>query len=173
MDVIAYRDIQPGEEITVSYAPLNILAEDRADMILSHWSFQCKCPLCSSESEIYLSDMQRRQLDRIIEELDLPEVRTPQLVANLVEELEEIIDAEGLAAQRGDIYGIVSKVYSEMGDLREALRYAQVGSGLQEHFKGWDDRRTWNAKRFVEYLKMKIRMEEQEKKNKNKKNKKQ
>lgn len=140
-----------------------MLTEERANALLSHWSIKCQCPVCASESEIYISDMQRRQLDRILEELDLPDVRTPQLVASLVEELEEIIDAEGLAADRGDIYGVVSRVYQEMGDYPTALRYADIGSKLQEQYKGWDDRRTWNAKRFVEYLKMRIRMNEQEK----------
>lgn len=94
-----------------------------------------------------------------MEELNMPEVRSPQLVAELIDELEDIIDFEGLQAQRGDLYGIVSRVFSEMGDYTSALRYAETGSSLQEFYKGWDDGRTWNAKRFVEYLKMKIRMQ--------------
>lgn len=136
---------------------MNILSDDRADLIMGTWGFQCKCALCANEVQTHVSDAHRRQMDRIMEELDMTEVRTPVLVADLADELEEMIDEEGLDAQRGDIYGILSRVYSEMGDFRGALRYAEKGSQKQEHYKGWDDVRTWQARRFVDILKMRIR----------------
>ena len=164
MDVIAYRDIKPGEEIFLSYAPLNILSDDRADLILGTWGFQCKCALCEDQTAQHKSDSRRRQIDRILEEMSMPEVRTLQLVNDLEDELEELLDEEGLDAQRGDLYGIISRAHSELGDLKGALKVAEKGAGLQEHYKGWDDFRTWQAKRFVEWLKMRIRMKAAQKK---------
>ncbi|KAM0273219.1 hypothetical protein ACHAQH_008387 [Verticillium albo-atrum] len=156
MEVIAYHDIQAGEEITISYAPMNLLSDDRRDMIISSWGFECKCPICADDGEMYLSDMHRRQLDRIMEELAMPEVRTPSLVTELVGEMEDMIDDEALDSQRGDLYGVVSRVWSEIGDFAQALRYAERGMGLHEYYRGVDDTSTWQAKRFVEFLKMKI-----------------
>ncbi|KAM0335059.1 hypothetical protein ACHAQA_000093 [Verticillium albo-atrum] len=157
MEIVAYRDIKAGEELTVSYAPLHLMSDDRRDLIISTWGFECKCSLCSNDGELYLSDMHRRQLDRIMEELALPEVRTPALVTELVGELEDMIDDEALDVQRGDLYGVVSRVWSELGDFGEALRYAERGVGLHEYYKGADDSNTWQARRFVEYLKLKLR----------------
>ncbi|KAG7134325.1 SET domain-containing protein 5 like [Verticillium longisporum] len=156
MEVIAYHDIKAGEEITISYAPMHLLSDDRRDMIISSWGFECKCPICTDEGEMYLSDMHRRQLDRIMEELAMPEVRTPALVSELVSEMEDMIDDEALDSQRGDLYGVVSRVWSEVGDYAKALRYAERGMGLHEYYRGIDDSSTWQAKRFVDFLKMKI-----------------
>lgn len=121
------------------------------------WGFQCKCPLCEDQTAQHRSDSHRRQIDRILEELSMPQVRTLQLVKDLSDELEELLDEEGLDAQRGDLYGIISRVHGEMGDLKGALRVAEKGAGLQEYYKGWDDIRTFQAKRFVEILKMRLK----------------
>ncbi|KAF3352477.1 hypothetical protein VdG1_08928 [Verticillium dahliae VDG1] len=181
MEVIAYHDIKAGEEITISCKTSPALAlrcaalpcppqtadtiqtrpctsspTARRDMIISSWGFECKCPICTDEGEMYLSDMHRRQLDRIMEELAMPEVRTPALVSELVSEMEDMIDDEALDSQRGDLYGVVSRVWSEVGDYAKALRYAERGMGLHEYYRGIDDSSTWQAKRFVDFLKMKI-----------------
>lgn len=64
-EVVAIRDIEPGEEITHSYAPLGNPREYRREAIKA-WGFNCTCSLCTApEAEIKRSDARRYRLHDI------------------------------------------------------------------------------------------------------------
>lgn len=50
MSVWAEKDIQPGEEITISYIPLTVVNKPREKrrQILRRWGFDCQCTKCGS-----------------------------------------------------------------------------------------------------------------------------
>ncbi|KAK3307641.1 uncharacterized protein B0T15DRAFT_395256 [Chaetomium strumarium] len=47
MEVVAYHAIEPGDEITLSYVPLETPSPVRRQYLKSHWGFDCTCPLCT------------------------------------------------------------------------------------------------------------------------------
>ncbi|KAM7195077.1 hypothetical protein V8F33_006946 [Rhypophila sp. PSN 637] len=50
MAAVATRDIEPAEEISISYIPLGMPTLYRRKS-LSNWSFKCTCSLCSSGTD--------------------------------------------------------------------------------------------------------------------------
>lgn len=79
-------------------------------------------------------------------ELTDPSFGTPSLVSELSDELDDIMEREGLTAQAGDFYGIIAGVYAAMGEVETGRRYAALAVEKLLHFAGYDDERTVRAK---------------------------
>lgn len=172
MEVIAYRDIEPGEELTFSCKsvprnkrgsmlicgvdlPLNLLSEQRQSLI-REWGFNCTCSLCSSKDESAASDHRRGRIQDLLAELDLPEVRNHDAVEERVGEILDLCAKEGMAAQVGDFYTIVADVYTSMGDMRLARKYGELALKELKHFAGYDHQRTRSAIMFLKDLDGKV-----------------
>ncbi|KAL0765499.1 hypothetical protein CaCOL14_011723 [Colletotrichum acutatum] len=147
LEVVAYKDILPGEELSISYSMLNMLHQDRQNA-LQEWGFNCTCALCSSPPEVLaISDAYRRRLQEIFSELEDPVLAgSSSLVAELVDELEDIMVREGLTAQAGEFYGIVAGVYRNMGEKELSKKYAELAVEKLVQFAGYDDDRTVRAR---------------------------
>ncbi|KAI1761497.1 SET domain-containing protein [Hypoxylon sp. FL1150] len=156
MEVVAYRDIEPGEELTFSYLPLNLLSEQRQSLI-QEWGFNCTCSLCSSKEESAASDRRRGRIQDLLAELDLPEVRNHAAIENRVAEILDLCEKEGMAAQVGDFYTIVADVYSTLGDLSRARRYGELALKELKYFASYDHPRTQTTIAFLEDLDGKVR----------------
>lgn len=96
MAIKAYRDIQPGEEITVSYLLLGMPFTERQHSI-KRWGFACTCDLCSlPDRERQASDLRRTMIARsekkIVELANKGEIRE---AIKLAEESVEMIREEG------------------------------------------------------------------------------
>ncbi|XXH02615.1 hypothetical protein Hte_008994 [Hypoxylon texense] len=174
MEVVAYRDIKPGEELTFSCeyfppvrrglvlmansdTPLNLLSEQRQSLI-REWGFNCTCSLCSSPNESAASDRRRGRIQDLLGELDRPEIRNHAAVEKRVSEILDLCQKEAMAAQVGDFYTIVADVYSSMGDLDSARRYGELALRELKHFAGYDHDRTRSAIMFLENLDRKVRV---------------
>ncbi|KAK4224916.1 N-lysine methyltransferase SMYD2 [Podospora fimiseda] len=144
MEVVAYRDIQPGEEIFISYAPLNILSKDRRKF-LQLWGFNCTCSLCADPVASRHSDHQRARVQELLEELDNPKARTPEKVLNNLRDIEGLAEKEGMTAQIGDLYGIVANIFVEMGEMKLARKYANVAVKNLKWYAGFDSERAVGA----------------------------
>ena len=48
--VIAQRDIAPGEELTISYVPVEMPKAERQTILKEHYGFTCLCHRCRSQS---------------------------------------------------------------------------------------------------------------------------
>ncbi|KAI1460192.1 SET domain-containing protein [Annulohypoxylon moriforme] len=151
MEVVAYRDIEPGEELTFSYLPLNLQSEQRQSLI-REWGFNCSCSLCASAEETAISDCRRGRIQELLAELDDPEIRKPALVKKRVDEILDLCRKEGLAAQVGDFYTIAAEVYLSMGDLGLAREYGELAVKELKHYAGYDHERTKSATSFLENL---------------------
>ncbi|KAI0883926.1 SET domain-containing protein [Annulohypoxylon maeteangense] len=151
MEVVAYRDIAPGEELTFSYLPLNLASEQRQTLI-REWGFNCSCSLCASPDDTALSDRRRGRIQELLAELDDPDVRKPGLVKKRIDEILDLCEKEGLAAQIGDFYTIAAEVYLSMGDIGLARRYGELAVGELRHYAGYDHERTKSATSFLEKL---------------------
>ncbi|KAI2782049.1 SET domain-containing protein [Daldinia loculata] len=151
MEVVAYRDIKPGEELTFSYLPLNLLSEQRQTLI-KEWGFNCTCSLCTSPEASAASDRHRSRLKELLAELDLPEIRSRAAVSKRVDEILDLCEKESLEAEVGDFYTIVAEVYSGMGDVDLARKYARLAIKELAHYAGYDHERTRSAVVFLEVL---------------------
>ncbi|KXH34581.1 hypothetical protein CSIM01_11805 [Colletotrichum simmondsii] len=147
LEIVAYKDIMPGEELSISYSMLNMLYQDR-QKALQEWGFNCTCVLCSSPPEVLaISDTYRRRLSKIFSELEDPVLAgSPSLVAELIDELEDIMTKEELTAQAGEFYGIVAGVYRNMGEMELSKKYAKLAVEKLVAFAGYDDERTIRAR---------------------------
>ncbi|KAK2774939.1 hypothetical protein CKAH01_12992 [Colletotrichum kahawae] len=149
LEVVAYRDIQPGEELSISYSPLNMLYADR-QRTLQAWGFNCTCSLCSSASAVAVSDARRGRMQEIVSAFSnnnrVFRSSPPALMAALAEELEGVLEEEGLSAQKGDFYDMVARAYVDMGEVETGRRYARLAVEKLVHFAGYDDERTERAR---------------------------
>ncbi|KAK2006337.1 SET domain-containing protein [Colletotrichum eremochloae] len=144
LEVVAYKDIRPGEELSISYSMLNMLYDDRK-RTLREWGFACACALCSSPTAVAASDARLARLQAILAALEETDPAA-SLVAKLTDELEDVAAREGLAAQAGEFYGMVARAYARAGEVGAARRYAAVAVEGLERFAGHDDDRTARAR---------------------------
>lgn len=61
MIIRAIQSIQPGQEISISYAPLDWAYEERAEFFHDHYGFKCGCERCWAEG--HMLDIERRGVD--------------------------------------------------------------------------------------------------------------
>ncbi|KAM7187072.1 N-lysine methyltransferase SMYD2 [Naviculisporaceae sp. PSN 640] len=119
MEVVAYTDIQPGEELSLSYLPLNLHYRERQATLLQNWGFKCTCSLCnhphperegSAQEARRISDRRRQRIGDILQELSSTKAAklTSKKVQKRVKEIEELVSKEGLHSQIGDLYGMVA-----------------------------------------------------------------
>ncbi|KAK1829342.1 hypothetical protein QBC39DRAFT_384222 [Podospora conica] len=130
MEVIALRDIKPGEEIVYSYTFLGYTRQERQAM-LAHWGFTCSCAMCTAgPSESALSDRRRDRLFELHATLsaaaEAPESLPRERVDALVAETRGLIDDEQLDPQLVEYYQVFARVYLALGDGRRAREYVRA-----------------------------------------------
>lgn len=145
MEVVAIRDISPGEEITHSCksslvlpcprvptsltpadAPLGLNHKDRQEVV-SEWGFTCKCPLCSSSSKtIQKSDRRRDRIREIKDILTERDDLSRDQVDRFVDELLRLVDEEKLEVQLVVFYEVIARAYMEVFDFEKAREYATM-----------------------------------------------
>ncbi|KAH8912349.1 SET domain-containing protein [Coniochaeta sp. PMI_546] len=138
MEVVAIRDIDPGEEITHSYAPLGMNYKERQEA-LKEWGFTCKCPLCSSSRKtIQQSDQRRNRIRKIREVLSEGVVLSGDQVDKLVAELLRLINEEKLEVQLVVYYEVIARAYMGVFDFEKAKQYATMCEAAWIQYGGLD-----------------------------------
>ncbi|KAI1081751.1 SET domain-containing protein [Whalleya microplaca] len=155
MEVVAYRDIESGEELTFSYTPLNLLSQERQSLIRD-WGFNCTCSLCASPNDLAISDRQRGRIQDILAELDRPDIRNHSAVQERIIEILDLCEKEGITAQVGDLYSIIAETYSSMKDLDMAKKYGKLAVEELRHYAGHDHERTERALSVLNGLNRKV-----------------
>ncbi|KAI1455486.1 SET domain-containing protein [Annulohypoxylon moriforme] len=140
VEVIAMRDIEPGEEITQSYVPLGLSYQDRTDD-LRNWGFTCTCSLCAAgKRERAASDKHRQHLQHIYYSLNEGASGrsniTAAAVGELADEMESLVHEEGLEAQLLVYYGVVARAYMRVGELGVARKYVDLSEDLWMRYAG-------------------------------------
>ncbi|KAL8365335.1 hypothetical protein RB595_004237 [Gaeumannomyces hyphopodioides] len=155
MDVSAVRDIQPYEEITISYIPLGLTSQARAWSIRD-WGFECACALCSSRRDDELSDSYRARLAELRGELQERQ-KSPggsrEELAALAAELLEIVEIEGLRPHLGEHYEALSDAFAVRtevdggGSWGDAVRYHRLALDAWVLYGGEDHVHVPNVRR--------------------------
>ncbi|KAK4112494.1 SET domain-containing protein [Canariomyces notabilis] len=125
MTVWAARDIEPGEEITITYSAAGMTSKERQQTLEKVWGFKCQCSLCTSSPEaLNASDTRRAQIPSLREEVvKLAQKGEFNKAITAAETLFSLVEEEGLTEQMGDMYEVPARLYYHVGNLEKALEY--------------------------------------------------
>ncbi|KAK0614723.1 hypothetical protein B0T14DRAFT_463267 [Immersiella caudata] len=151
MEAVAYADIQAGEELHLSYLPLNLLSEDRKAMT-QKWGFNCTCSLCSNPDKANESDRNKRRIQEVLDQLQDESNRQPEKVEALAQELFKILETERLLFEAGSFASLLTGVYYSMGDNKKALEVARTAITNHTLYIGHDSAKVKAARELVEQL---------------------
>ncbi|KAI0114404.1 hypothetical protein GGR51DRAFT_443269 [Nemania sp. FL0031] len=124
--VVAFRDIEIGEEISISYIPMNHPREKRQRDLL-RWGFECKCSLCAaSKTEIAASDYRREKIASLQENVmkAIGELDGTTAVRAAYEIL-TLVKAEDIPTMVASQYEVLARLFWKAGDTETATKYAQ------------------------------------------------
>ncbi|KAH8890657.1 hypothetical protein GQ53DRAFT_603754, partial [Thozetella sp. PMI_491] len=123
--VAAFRDIEPGEEVTISYIPHTDTSEERRTK-LREWGFTCSCALCTAKAaDKKASDKRRKKLAQGISLMVKALQRGDAKGAiNILQEAIKSLQVEGLEALSGEVYESLARIYWVLGDKRRAREHA-------------------------------------------------
>lgn len=144
LDFFALRDIEPGEELSYTYAFSETQHQGRQQKLEEEWGFKCSCPLCAaSKEEIAQSDERLEDIAGIKERLPDSFDGVPQLIA-LLPQLISLMEKENLTIELPMYEEILAYAWSSMGIEDRAKHWAQRAR------KGWEivaGKESWEAKR--------------------------
>ncbi|KAK4166847.1 hypothetical protein QBC43DRAFT_256544 [Cladorrhinum sp. PSN259] len=125
MTIWAAKDIEEGEEITITYSAAGMVTEERQSTLEKVWGFKCKCSLCSSPpSVLEKSDSNRKEI-RLLQDqvVELAQKGKYEDAVAAAERMFDLIEAEGLTEQMGDMYEVPARLNYHVGNLEKALEY--------------------------------------------------
>ncbi|KAI8633786.1 hypothetical protein F5Y19DRAFT_471041 [Xylariaceae sp. FL1651] len=123
MTTVAARDIEPGEELSISYVDVFLPSTERKERI-RRWGFECTCALCQApKNETVASDTRLRRIDQL--KSDLNDFSELKVTAETGVEFTRLHEEEGLYAHLGSAYTRAALNFALFGDEERARKYAQ------------------------------------------------
>ncbi|KAJ2974848.1 hypothetical protein NUW58_g8527 [Xylaria curta] len=120
---IAVRDIQRGEELTVSYIDVFLPSRERKRTIRS-WGFECACALCQGpRNETVASDKRLRRIKQLQD--DLNDFKEVKVSAETGAEYTALHEEEGLYGHLGSVYTRAALNSALFGDEKGSREYAR------------------------------------------------
>ncbi|KAF3354190.1 hypothetical protein VdG1_07655 [Verticillium dahliae VDG1] len=126
--IVAFRDIHPGEEITISYAPFGLTHSQRQST-LADWGFKCTCEMCTAAPDVIAaSDARRSKVEDLqAQVLDFLGRGKIHGAIKLIESILELLETEGLQPLMTEHYDSLARIYwylNERGKSRANARSA-------------------------------------------------
>ncbi|KDN66070.1 putative SET domain-containing protein 5 [Colletotrichum sublineola] len=127
--VYAARDIHPGEEVTVTYAPLAQTTEERRARLVQ-WGFTCECAACKARDD----DEQRIEIGRLMGVIEAMLGRDDfgRDVQPDAEKLVRLVEEVGLADYLVKAYKYAAYAASRSGKFGAARRWARKELAIHE-----------------------------------------
>ncbi|KAH6693539.1 hypothetical protein F5X68DRAFT_247852 [Plectosphaerella plurivora] len=124
--VIAFRDIEPGEEITISYARLGMSHQER-QTLLTDWGFKCTCDMCTAHpSVVAASDNRRAKITQlktdILDYLDRGKVHG---AVKMIREVIDVMEKENLRPLMTEQYETLARIQWALGAKEKGVKYAR------------------------------------------------
>ncbi|PSN65464.1 SET domain-containing protein [Corynespora cassiicola Philippines] len=125
--VKAYRDIEPGEEITISYLLLGQPHASRSST-LARWGFSCTCALCALDPAARLASDARRELIQQSAHRILGLWREGKVhdAISLAKKSAELIIEEDVWPLLTDEYALLARLSLAVGEREEAEEYGRM-----------------------------------------------
>jgi hypothetical protein len=122
---VAVRDIQPGEELSVSYIDATLDRDRRQERLRENWGFECECAQCQKDDlESALSDGRLARIKSL--ERDLDNFQDMHATADTGGELVALYEKERLHIYLGPAYTRAALNYALFGDAKKASEYAAI-----------------------------------------------
>ncbi|KAI0178494.1 SET domain-containing protein [Hypoxylon sp. FL1284] len=127
VSIVVQRDIEPGEEITITYVPMGKTREERQEALLK-WGFNCTCDLCAaSKSEVAASDYRRTKIKAMRQEvMKAIEAWDGTKAVKLTLDVLELMRVEDLAPLYAGQYEILARLYWKAKDKKTSTKYAKL-----------------------------------------------
>ncbi|KAL2258178.1 hypothetical protein VTK26DRAFT_8625 [Humicola hyalothermophila] len=154
MEVITYHAINAGEEILVSYVPIETPIESRRQYLKSNWEFDCGCALCrGSEADIEDSESWRRRMKSLkASVLSAREEGFYQDAINMVEDWLMFAELDRVPPLLAEYHGTLADLYFLNGDMANATRYARMAVDGWAKLGSVDDDNLERARLFLNHL---------------------
>ncbi|KAL1836193.1 hypothetical protein VTJ49DRAFT_5460 [Mycothermus thermophilus] len=154
MEIVAYREIKPGEEILISYVPLETPVEQRKRYLKENWGFECTCSLCrGSEEELENSESWRRKTKSLKETIaDAKSTGYYKDAIVMTEELLMFSEWDRVPPFMPDYHDTLAHLYYLNGNMANATRYARMAMDGWVKFGSVDDEDLEKARVFLEHL---------------------
>ncbi|ERT00888.1 hypothetical protein HMPREF1624_02122 [Sporothrix schenckii ATCC 58251] len=164
IEVVAYRDIQPGEEITISYAQLTLSRTERRAFLQNNWHFNCSCSLCRADPDAMTLSEDRRRDMRKLQATLVQASRSGEydLALLTAETLQETTEAEGVTPLHAEMYDIVASIHLDMRNFNQAERFGRMALEAWERFDSVDDSQLVAARWFLSFVEQARRADEAE-----------
>ncbi|KAK0617779.1 hypothetical protein B0T17DRAFT_591762 [Bombardia bombarda] len=128
MEVVAYHAIEAGEEIVMSYVPLDTARSERRQFLKETWGFDCTCSLChGSELDITNSETWRRRMtDLRGSVLHARREGYFQDAINISKDWLHFSELEMVPPLLAEYHDTLAELYRLKGDLINATRYGRM-----------------------------------------------
>lgn len=122
----AGRDIQIGEELTLSYLDEFRVRKVRRDRARRSWGFVCTCPQCML-SDHHAEESDKRLLKIWEMEEDLADINSGlPILAEWIEKVLRLYKEERLDHRMADAYSLAAMNYNAIGDAEKAKNFAAL-----------------------------------------------
>lgn len=135
----AVRDIEAGEELTLSYIDVTLPTRHRQARLKALWNFSCTCKQCKlSPAEAEASDVRLKRIKALEYNLDHPAKSFPagDLAAEAGTELVGLYEQERLDVYVGYAYRRAALNFALFGDEPNAKRFARRALGALQRQGG-------------------------------------
>ncbi len=133
---VAVRDIQPGEELSISYIDVSIPRAARRKR-LRDWGFDCSCSQCRmSDADAAASDANLERIKQL--EADLDNFTEMHVTADTGAELVELYETERLHIYLAPAYTRAAINYALFGQVRMSQQYAAAAADAASREYGPD-----------------------------------
>lgn len=138
MSAVSLRDIEPGEEINISYAEFGTAYGQRQHSLLHNWGFRCTCALCTAPSdELVASDRRRGRIGDIRQEVvELVQEKQFDRAISMSKEMIDLVLKEELVAHLGEHYEVLARMYYAVWDRDNTAKYARLAIADLEQYGG-------------------------------------
>lgn len=129
MEVKAVRDIDAGEEISISYGKVDLEYEQRQKLYKEGWNFTCTCDMCmASKYKIAGSDQRRRRFGKLREKIEsvTPETYDAHQIVAWEKEILELSEKEGLDVLLAQDFERMAYMHAGFGLIQDAKRWANM-----------------------------------------------
>ncbi|KAF4920532.1 Histone-lysine N-methyltransferase ASHR2 [Colletotrichum viniferum] len=138
--VAGEQGIAQGEEITISYLPVELARERRRRNLEKDWGFECGCKLCTApEEDVASSDANRKRLHELETKSQYASYdnKTEEAI-QLTEESLEVLREEDLMITAKWRYMWLAMLYEKLGREDEKHKYEQMVDEWKEKWLGDD-----------------------------------
>ena len=123
----ALRDINPGEELTITYINPSQTRSERQDKLHRHWGFRCTCTSCLQSRPLTdASDSRIALIERLFKELSDYSPVTGHGTPQMAELLVSLHEQERMNGPIANAYALAAREWSGIGDVYNAMRYAHL-----------------------------------------------